>query len=359
MVMNNRKHVGAAGAYRFGYNGAEKDDETKGLDNSLDFGERIYDSRLGRFLSPDPVGDLNIAYSLYSFALCSPIALIDLKGLVADPASKAKKEHGPRINIGSDVKLKNNFESAKIHRYENSLAFGNGYKYVANIGISIWNTIVSSSEDVMNIVFDNANYSKYSSQKYLSSFINTLSWFAADQHKVSDVQKIISDPHFSEDVAAMIIMYKVGQLSFDKGKSQINISVGLGTDKPGANGKRILREFAAKIDAPMHEQWQQAGLLSNTSGAKSFIDIFKNVADKVVSSGGRINFNMNHFDMKAAIADYLGGFQSGYNLTNQEFITILMNKKYFKATDFFDGSGNLMNKEQLLNEVKALIKETK
>ena len=40
--------------YRFGFNGMEKDNEAKGLGNSLDFGARIYDSRLGRFLSLDP-----------------------------------------------------------------------------------------------------------------------------------------------------------------------------------------------------------------------------------------------------------------------------------------------------------------
>ena len=39
--------------YRFGFNGMEKDNELKGVGNSLDFRERIYDSKLGRFLSVD------------------------------------------------------------------------------------------------------------------------------------------------------------------------------------------------------------------------------------------------------------------------------------------------------------------
>lgn len=42
-----------ATSYRFSFNGMEKDDEVKGLGNSLDFGARVYDSRLGRWLSPD------------------------------------------------------------------------------------------------------------------------------------------------------------------------------------------------------------------------------------------------------------------------------------------------------------------
>ena len=34
--------------YPSGFNGKENDDEIKGVGNSLDFGARMYDSRLGR-----------------------------------------------------------------------------------------------------------------------------------------------------------------------------------------------------------------------------------------------------------------------------------------------------------------------
>ncbi len=43
----------SSSSYRYGFNGKEKDDEVKGEGNSLDFGARMYDSRLGRFLSID------------------------------------------------------------------------------------------------------------------------------------------------------------------------------------------------------------------------------------------------------------------------------------------------------------------
>lgn len=68
------------GNYRFGFNGKQKDNEVKGLGNSLDFGARMYDSRLGRWLSTDP---LEIKYpfvSPYSFALNNPIIFIDPSG---------------------------------------------------------------------------------------------------------------------------------------------------------------------------------------------------------------------------------------------------------------------------------------
>lgn len=38
-------------AFRYGFNGMENDNEIKGTSNSLDFGARIYDPRLGRWLN--------------------------------------------------------------------------------------------------------------------------------------------------------------------------------------------------------------------------------------------------------------------------------------------------------------------
>ncbi len=39
--------------YRYGYNGKEKDNEIKGEANSLDYGARIYDPRVGRWMCTD------------------------------------------------------------------------------------------------------------------------------------------------------------------------------------------------------------------------------------------------------------------------------------------------------------------
>jgi RHS repeat-associated protein len=69
-----------ADRYRFGFNGMEKDNELKGIGNSLDFGARMYDSRLGRFLSLDPLSKDYPSESNYMFAGNSPIALIDYNG---------------------------------------------------------------------------------------------------------------------------------------------------------------------------------------------------------------------------------------------------------------------------------------
>jgi RHS repeat-associated protein len=78
------------GAYRYGFNGKERDDEVKGDGMQLDYGMRIYDPRLGRFLSMDPVTNEFPDLSPYQFASNMPIAAIDLDGLEAKVAIHGK-----------------------------------------------------------------------------------------------------------------------------------------------------------------------------------------------------------------------------------------------------------------------------
>ena len=66
--------------YQFGFNGKENDNEVKGQGNSIDFGARIYDPRLGRFLSVDPFTKKFPCYSPYNFAINNPIGNIDYDG---------------------------------------------------------------------------------------------------------------------------------------------------------------------------------------------------------------------------------------------------------------------------------------
>lgn len=64
----------------YGFNGMEKDDEVKGSGNSLDFGARMYDSRVGRWLSIDPLAGKYPDVNPYCFVLNNPIYLVDPDG---------------------------------------------------------------------------------------------------------------------------------------------------------------------------------------------------------------------------------------------------------------------------------------
>ncbi len=79
--MPNRTYSLSSGSYRFGFNGKENDNEVKGDGNQQDYGMRISDPRLGRFLSVDPLADNYPWYTPYQFAGNTPIWAVDLDGL--------------------------------------------------------------------------------------------------------------------------------------------------------------------------------------------------------------------------------------------------------------------------------------
>ncbi|MDR9399735.1 MAG: RHS repeat-associated core domain-containing protein, partial [Salibacter sp.] len=66
--------------YRYSFNGMENDPEVKGTGNSIDFGSRMYDSRLGRWFSPDPLASKYPHLSPYSFAGLRPSVYGDYDG---------------------------------------------------------------------------------------------------------------------------------------------------------------------------------------------------------------------------------------------------------------------------------------
>lgn len=70
----------SAGDYRFGFNSAENLNEISGISNTLDLGERMYNSRLGKMFSPDPLEAKYPWQSTYAYFKNSPIAKIDWKG---------------------------------------------------------------------------------------------------------------------------------------------------------------------------------------------------------------------------------------------------------------------------------------
>jgi len=85
MLIESRKHLAFGGDYAYGFNGKMVDKEVKSEGNQQDYGLRIYDTRLGKFLSVDPLSREYPWNSTYAFAENDPINFIDLDG-----AEKAK-----------------------------------------------------------------------------------------------------------------------------------------------------------------------------------------------------------------------------------------------------------------------------
>lgn len=69
-----------ADGYRFAFNGKERTDEVYGEGNFYDYGFRVYDARIGKFLSVDPITAQYPELTPYQFASNTPIMAIDLDG---------------------------------------------------------------------------------------------------------------------------------------------------------------------------------------------------------------------------------------------------------------------------------------
>lgn len=95
--------------YRYGFNGKENDNEVKGFANQQNYGLRIYDSRIAKFLSVDPLTKSYPELTPYQFASNMPIAAIDLDGAEAQLAIDGTVVHGPMdIKVINEEKVKAN-----------------------------------------------------------------------------------------------------------------------------------------------------------------------------------------------------------------------------------------------------------
>jgi RHS repeat-associated protein len=96
----------SSGDYRYGFNGMEKDSENNS--GAYDFGARIYDGRLGRWLAVDPFFEGYPFISTYNFALNSVLQFVDsdgervyfviVSGIDADIQDAAKTREGEILN---------------------------------------------------------------------------------------------------------------------------------------------------------------------------------------------------------------------------------------------------------------------
>jgi RHS repeat-associated protein len=71
------------GDYRYGFNGKEKDQDGEFGNTHYDYGFRIYNPAIAKFLSVDPLTKSYLMLTPYQFASNTPIAASDLDGLEA------------------------------------------------------------------------------------------------------------------------------------------------------------------------------------------------------------------------------------------------------------------------------------
>lgn len=105
MEMPGRTYSSTNG-YRYGFNGKEKDNKDGVV--QYDYGFRIYDPRLVRFKSVDPLSKSYPYYTPYQFAGNTPIFAIDLDGLEIRNAYYKYSSDGTKLSLinPNDKKIK-------------------------------------------------------------------------------------------------------------------------------------------------------------------------------------------------------------------------------------------------------------
>jgi RHS repeat-associated protein len=115
----------SVGKYRYGFNGKENDNEVKGEGNSIDFGARIYDSRIANWLSTDPLQKKYPNESPYNFVSQNPILYVDKDGRDKVISITLYDKNGNRTLITQTDK---NYFEYKME-FEADASFGNKIKY--------------------------------------------------------------------------------------------------------------------------------------------------------------------------------------------------------------------------------------
>jgi RHS repeat-associated protein len=133
MTIPEKSWTASGTGYRWGFNNMEKDDELKGTGNSYDFGARIYDPRIGRWLAMDPLARVFSAWSPYASFNDNPIIFVDPTGKGGEYSVNHKTKHitvTVKVYLYTDVYDQAHLENmAAMYNDYNANAFGdNVYK---------------------------------------------------------------------------------------------------------------------------------------------------------------------------------------------------------------------------------------
>ena len=177
--------------YRFGFNGMHKDNEMQGIGNSLDFGARIYDSRVARFLSLDPLMSQFPSESNYIFAGNNPIYYIDLDGLIRYPKANAKEytNEFPLLTLYMSEYLLNDIKKS-------TLLMRNMYKFADNRLLTtdnLLNDIINWDTKSNNVKSPEIRYVKYMPDNAYAYAPDNLS-ININWNFAKDIENTLRDP---------------------------------------------------------------------------------------------------------------------------------------------------------------------
>ncbi len=245
MLVPNRNFQSPA--YRYGFQGQEKDDEVKGNGNSLNYKFRMHDPRIGRFFAVDPLTKKYPWYTPYQFSGNKVIDHIELEGLEErDITFGLDPSLHPFIANDSREQYK---EDKKWHGIGFSLGIGIG-------GVAIFDFFVTRGKITKQVY----------SQIAINSIVNLTLWKFSDNEEF-DPQKAVEDAFTGFDIA-------------DFGTDQL-VNLALSKYKLGVIKKILVKSSVASIfDITYKDGVQVVGF---NKDANSFIkDVVGNVLTESV-----------------------------------------------------------------------------
>jgi RHS repeat-associated protein len=148
-----------SGGYRYGFNGKEKTDEISGEGNSYDFGARMLDPKIGRWLSIDPMARKQPEQSPFKAFLNCPLVYIDPNGMDEFERIIIYNKKG-QIIAQADKLIKEGYymSSGIIYFYDTKVPeLSNGYNYFSKTK----KITVNDAGVITNVVYDTRNIIKW------------------------------------------------------------------------------------------------------------------------------------------------------------------------------------------------------
>jgi len=170
--------------YRYGFNGQEKDDEIKGAGNQIDYGARVYDPRLGRWLACEPLAMDFPFLSTYAFAANSPILLKDADGkiIIIHYTDDNNKKQIITLNKTSDLEVYKNHQNNYVRAVVDNL------KQVNDSGVPTACDAIEGTKEEVHVYYKKQD-EKGASNKFIPKTDE-----AAEVEKGESVNTILFDP---------------------------------------------------------------------------------------------------------------------------------------------------------------------
>lgn len=213
------------GAYRYGFNGKEKDNSGEFGTIAYDYGFRIYDPTIARFLSVDPLTKSYPMLTPYQFASNSPIDGVDLDGLEYLNKDEARIQvvlgtAFIRLNTFSKVfqnQFRQNFPNyGLVYLDKDGVAYGHGeISQVFEVDMLPEGKTVGFGRPSGITYWDkNENHNKYSAPNVLRLVPVTKDGNRDKRYKYKNDREFVSTPSSARARTAMGITFMVNTAIF-------------------------------------------------------------------------------------------------------------------------------------------------